>query len=408
MSGPAPDTVAETVATVDGVRPRATDAALLLALALVAMNLRTGFTSVSAVLEELRADLGLSYAATGLLTVLPTLCMGAVALVGAWLARIAGPERGIGAALLLIAAGSALRFDGRWLAALFGGTLLLGLGLATAQVLVPTLAKYRVPHRIPLAMGLFTAAMNLGALLAGVLTAPLARLLDSWALALAAWSLPALLAWWVWRRVVAQTRTDWRGEILRVSLPWRSAPGWRITGLLGLSTAVYVSLLAWLAPLYQAQGWSATRAGTVVGVFTLGQIAGALLAPVLAGHHDDRRPGLTAALLVMIGALLGLSLAPTLAPWLWACAAGVAMGGSFPLLLALPLDYARGPEGAARLTAMAFGIGVILAAPAPYLVGTLRDLSGDYRLPYLALTALVTVNLALIARCGPPKGDERL
>jgi CP family cyanate transporter-like MFS transporter len=66
---------------------------LLLGLVLVALNLRPALTSGSPVLESIRQDLGLSRAAAGLLTTIPTLCMGVFAFAAARVSERIGSHR---------------------------------------------------------------------------------------------------------------------------------------------------------------------------------------------------------------------------------------------------------------------------------------------------------------------------
>src|SRR4051812_49981153 len=63
------------------------------AVILLSLNLRTLFASLPPLLEDVRADLGLSATASGLLTTGPVLCLGVVAPLAPWLARRTAVER---------------------------------------------------------------------------------------------------------------------------------------------------------------------------------------------------------------------------------------------------------------------------------------------------------------------------
>ncbi|QJX02277.1 hypothetical protein HML84_10565 [Alcanivorax sp. IO_7] len=58
---------------------------------------------------------------------------------------------------------------------------------------------------------------------------------------------------------------------------------------------------------------------------------------------------------------------------LWAVIAGVGLGGSFPLALTLPLDYAATPTEAGRLSALVQGLAMLMGALGPLVFGVLRD-----------------------------------
>jgi CP family cyanate transporter-like MFS transporter len=82
---------------------------------------------------------------------------------------------------------------------------------------------------------------------------------------------------------------------------------------------------------------------------------------------------------------------------------GLGIGGLFPLALTLPLDYSADPEEAARLTAMAFFVGYIVAAVGPVEVGALRDATGGYAIPFGALASIGVVMLVVSSRFRPQR-----
>lgn len=111
-------------------------ALLVTAILLLALNLRGPLVAVSAVVDPIRADLGIDAATAGLFTSLPVLCFGlATPLASALLARV-GLARGVLAALAVLLAGIVVRsLDG--LAAAVAGTLLLGFAITAGNVAVP-------------------------------------------------------------------------------------------------------------------------------------------------------------------------------------------------------------------------------------------------------------------------------
>jgi CP family cyanate transporter-like MFS transporter len=81
-------------------------------------------------------------------------------------------------------------------------------------------------------------------------------------------------------------------------------------------------------------------------------------------------------------------MAASWAPWAWVVVLGLGVGGLFPLALTLPLDYSADADEAGRLTAMTFFVGYVVAAVGPVAVGALRDATGGYAVPFVALAAL--------------------
>jgi MFS transporter, CP family, cyanate transporter len=178
--------------------------ALVLALILVALNLRPAIASVPPVLPDIQRDLHLSGTAGGALTALPVVCLGLFAPVAARLAARFGVDRVVAWALVVLGTGTLARAVGG-AAGLFAATFLAGIGLAVGGALLPGIVKaHFAADRAATVTGLYTTGLAGGALLAAALTVPLRNLLGgSWAPALAVWALPAVAALAVWRRVAA-------------------------------------------------------------------------------------------------------------------------------------------------------------------------------------------------------------
>jgi CP family cyanate transporter-like MFS transporter len=364
-------------------------------LFLVASNLRPALTSVSAVLETIGQDLDLSGAALGLLTTIPVLCMSIFALTAAWISERIGAERGVLWAVVLIGVATVGRLAGEQPVALFATTLLVGVGIAVAQAELPAIVKGRFPERAALVTGIYTFGISAGAAVAAGATFPLQQLFGGfWPGALASWSLLALVAAAFWLPFVFGHRATQQSDATTgavTSLPWRSRRAWLVSLFFGSQSCIYYSSLTWLAPLYSSQGLGEGQAATLFTVFMLVGIPASLLIPALADRWEDRRPWLALTIAFDIVGLAGVALIPLAtpwAPWVWAVALGIGVGGLFPLALTLPVDNSADEEEAGQLTAMTFFVGYLLSALGPFAIGGLRDATGGYLLPFVALAAL--------------------
>jgi MFS transporter, CP family, cyanate transporter len=358
---------------------------LLAAVVLVALNLRPAIASVPPLADSIAADYRLSAAATGLLTTLPVLCMGAFAPLGALLGRRFGTERLLAAALLLIATGTAMRaIAGLWL--LYLATVLFGVGIAVAGALLPPLVRERFPDRVGPVTGLYTTGLIGGALLAASLTAPLHTALGvGWPAALGLWALPALLALAGWLAVAGRTAPVPVEAVPGAPAPWRSRRAWAATFFMGGQSLLYYASLAWLAARYTALGFSAAEAGLLLGLFSATQLVSALGLPLLAHHFGDPRPWIAASLATTGGALALIAYLPGAVPWLWASLLGLGMGGQFALALTVLSTLGANPRESAAATGMALFVGYLLAAAGPVVAGALRDATGGYVVPFAAL-----------------------
>ncbi|MET1065293.1 MAG: MFS transporter, partial [Arthrobacter sp.] len=134
------------------VASRRTLAYLGVCLVLIGLNLRTVFSSFSAVLPEVTADAGLPGWAVVVLTTVPVTLLGVFAPLAPVLARRFGAERVLLGAMAVLTAGLLLRpleaGGAGHLPALLAGTAACGAAISLCNVLLPGLVKRDFPHRL--------------------------------------------------------------------------------------------------------------------------------------------------------------------------------------------------------------------------------------------------------------------
>ncbi|HLT12187.1 MAG TPA: MFS transporter [Micromonosporaceae bacterium] len=369
----------------------------LVAILAVAANLRPAITSLPPLVDQIAAAYGLSAAAAGALTTLPVLCMGVFAPAAAPLSRRFGDTTVLAASVGVIGLGAAARAV-ETVPALYGGTVLAGIGIAVAGTLLPAVVRARMPDRIGPVTGQYTAVLIAGGFVGAATIEPLRealRLSPQGALAL--WAIPAIAAFLIW---LAQARTPGRpAPVTSASFPWRSGAAWLGTLFLGMQSLLFYSALAWLAAAYIEDGMSTEGGGVLLGIFMATQVVTALALPALAHRTGgDVRPWIVLAVgLTTIGLFL-VAVAPltgTVAPWIWAGLIGLGMGGTLSLTLVVVTRLAPEPGQAAAYTGMAFFGGYLLAALGPVAAGSLRDLTGEFAPVFGTLAGLGVVTLAI-------------
>lgn len=368
----------------------------LLALLLVALNLRPALSSLGPILESLRSDLHLSYALAGLLTTLPVIGMGLFAPLAMPLSARLGIKQSILGALLVVGLATALRAHANLVSWMLS-SLFVGAGIAVLGPLLNACVKQDFPQRSARISGWITTSLCVGAALAAGSSAALSELLG-WPCALGSWSLLAFIAAWQWQRKTAVTAPQARQT---GSLPWRQPRAWLLMFAFGMNSFVFYGLLAWLAPAYVSYGLSAAAAGRLLGLFALMQILGTLLVSSLPSQQRERRPALIASGACTFVGMLGLWLAPLMAPAAWMTLLGAGTAALFALTLILPLDYSDSPTSAGGWTAMMSLGGYLIAATGPYLCGVLRDMSGSYTLVFAALCVTSAIALLLCTAFKP-------
>lgn len=416
------DLVAESVPS--GRAERAPGAVLtLVALFLVAINLRGAITDVPPLLTSIREDLGLSGAAAGVLTAIPVVSMGVFAPLAHRGAARYGYERTVAASVVVLLLGVLVRLGAASVVLLFLGTLVAGAGIAVLGAALPGVVKTHFAERAGAVTGLYSAAIGVGAAGASALAVPLSEAFGSWRLSLGVVAIPAVLGLLAWYPVIRRTapvkmapaagpRADAKPVAVAPSgapatrpaadaSPWRRPIAWILAVFLVMQTTAYYGVVGWVPAAYQEQGWSAERAGLLLSVFGLTGIVSGLVIPLLADRFTDPRPLFAVTVAGAVAGMGLLAFAPDLAPWPTIALLGLTLGGAFPLMLVMLVRFAPSPAAAGRLSAMTFLIGYPIAAALQIVFGTIHDATGEYTVVFGVLFAMTLVELVVCLGLNP-------
>jgi CP family cyanate transporter-like MFS transporter len=365
---------------------------VVVGIATLAFNLRPAAVSVGPVLDEVRAGFHLSGSETGLLTSLPVLSFAIFGALAPRIARAIGMHRVTLLALLAVTGGLWLR------SRVDSGALFLLLsflslaGMAVANVLLPSLVKLHFPDRVGLLTSVYSTFLALGLTSASVLTVPISehgdgRTLD-WRIGLATWGATAAVAVLPWLGLLrhdlherAQTRHLGLGQVARTRI------GWLMALFFGLQSLQAYVIFGWIAKVYRDAGYDASTAGVLLGVATGVSIPLSFLIPSLTARVADPGVLLTVVMAFYPIGYLGLILAPTAAPWLWAVTIGIGTC-TFPFILTLIGLRARTPAGTAALSGFTQSVGYLVSAVGPFSIGVLHDATGGWTVPLWTLIAL--------------------
>lgn len=397
------------------IRTAAGGSALLVAVLVFALNLRTPITSLPPVMADVAAGLDLDQTLAGLLVGIPALCFSVVAPTASALISRLGPYAAVTVALVGVIAGTLIRSAGTGtvgVVAAFTGTVVLGSAITVGNVVVPVIIARDFPARAALATGLYSSTMNLGSVFATSLTAPFAALLG-WQGAIASWSAVAAVALVVWlvttRRlpdpqfarpaplpepqaddggaVPATTPTPHRSE--QPDETWggvlRRPITWALTVAFAGQSFSYYAVTGWLPELLRdLLDLSVATAGNAAAPFQGLAIAGSVLVPLaLAARVPMRWAAVTMALL-WLALPVGLLLAPQ---WwlLWVSLAGVAQGGNFVVIFTLVAQRCRTVAQTRRTVAAVQAFGYAVAATAPAVIGAVHTVSDGWNAPLLVI-----------------------
>lgn len=372
---------------------------LLVSIGLIALTMRGPFVAVAPVVRQLEGELGLSAWQLGLLTGIPVLCFALASPLASACARRFGAEMAVTLTLLGVLAGVVIRsLDGT--VVVMVGTAVLGIAITVGNIALPLIIRRDfTPGRQGMAMGVYTAALNVGSFVTSVATAPLAAA-TGWRVALASSALFAVVALAFWVAAVGVRRAT-RPEVPVPGEAPHSAPAVRRTTAITVALAFgfggqafsYYGVTAWLPSLLSDEvGLTAAGAGAGASLFQIMAILGALGTPLLARYAGSRAAVATLGVL-WLTVPIGLLLAPGL--WaLWSSLGGAAQGGGITFIFTAILTVARDQVSAGRMSAIVQGTGYGVAAVAPTLLGGIHTAADSWTPPLLLVLVAVVAFVA--------------
>lgn len=382
---------------------------LLVAVCLVAANMRPAITGLGPLLDQIGADTGLSVSALGVLAAVPLVAWALFSPLAHDLSRRFGQPRVLMWSLIVLLAGTLVRSIPGPVVSLWVGTAIIGIGIAIINVLMPAVVKRDFPSRVAAVTAAYTALLaGLGAVSSGVVV-PISHITvggdpAGWRFALlvtGAALLPFAIGGWWWAHRGAEHAH------VRASVPrgrtgiWSDPIAWLVAVYMGLQASMFYMFVTWLAPLSMSIGRSEVVAGIDVMVYQLFSLAGCLLLPlILRGGLERWAPALIPSLAIV--GVAGLMLAPS-ALLLWASLIGLTGGATLAMSLTLMAQRARDHDASAALSGMSQSVGYVIAALGPIAFGSLHSLTGDW----IASLALVLAVLAALTVVGLFAGRNR-
>ncbi|MCD5342407.1 MFS transporter [Arthrobacter sp. AK04] len=373
---------------------------LLACIGLLALNLRGPFIAVAPVVDLMQAELKFTPVLLGLLTSIPVLCFSLAAPLASLAARKFGAEFAVTLTILGVLAGVLVRSAGGPVLVV-AGTVVIGMAITVGNIAVPLIIRRDfAPARQGTAMGIYTAALNIGSFLTSVATAPLASV-AGWRFALGSVAVLAVTAVVIWilavgpRSAFVVSPESTADSSLAPVRGFRWITAGLTAGFAGQAFSYY-GVTAWLPSyLNDELGMSASEAGAASSIFQILAIVGGLGVPFAAKYMS------MASLAVTLGVLwitvpAGLLLAPG-AWWLWSIAGGIAQGGGITVIFIAIIRLARDQASAGRMSAVVQGAGYAIGAAAPPLVGFIHDVSGSWTPALLVILASVLTFFASTA-----------
>lgn len=369
---------------------------LILVIILISLNLRPSITAVGPLVAEIRTDTGLSSSLIGLLTTLPVLAFGIFSILTSLFTRKIGTEGTMTFALFILTGGILMRAIPTHFA-LYSGTLILGIGIALGNVLLPGIVKKQFPKRAGLLTGIYSSMLGVGATIASGISVPLSEGTGlGWRWTLASWGILSALALLAWLPQLKTNMPVIMKKSFRVSIRdlGTSKLAWHIAIFVGLQSLTFYTLTAWLPELLVDRGMNPTHAGWMLSIMHGVGIIGTFMTPYIVSGKPTQKHSVVWIVIFELISLLGLIF---VLPFWWvvifSSILGFCLGGSFGLALLFILLRSRDSDSANELSGMAQSIGYTIAALGPVLFGALFDLTLNWTIPMLFLLAIAILKL---------------
>jgi CP family cyanate transporter-like MFS transporter len=314
--------------------------------------------------------------------------MGLFAPPGPLLAARLGSSAALAACLAVMAGAGVLRALAPGATTILLLTLPIGIVMGLAGPLMAVVVKEQFATRPAFATGVYATGLVLGSTISSAVAVPLADRTGGWRgalLVLAAAGGAVLAAWLLLERGHGRPRGP-REPLRLPRLPLRSPVAWALCAAFAFEGFTFYGTTAWLPDAFVERGWSDAEAGALLGVVLGVGLPFGLLVPWLADRAGSRRLYLTSSAALLALSMAGIAAFPGGA-WVWASLIGAAFGALFPLILTLPLDVADDAREVGAASAMMLGVGYVLAAAAPFILGAARDATGGFEVSLWLLVA---------------------
>lgn len=370
---------------------------ILLGIVLITLNLRGPITAVGPVIELIKKQYSFSSATAGLITTLPLLAFAFFSPLASKFKYTQMMFYGIMSIIL----GEIIRsYTGE--IGLFIGTLIMGAGIAIANVLLPSVIKAKFPKNFGKIMAIYSLVLVISATIGAGTSVPMAISLHlGWENALGLWVIIAICALFLWYPHLKGRRkyqTNKAQAIHSISIH-KTSTAWWITLFMGTQSLIFYSVVAWFPSILTEKGFSLYFASNMTLLYQLCSLPVAFFAPMLLARvRNKNRHIVTAFLCVMYALAFIILYFQNSVPMIFIATILLAfpMGGVFGIALLFISIKASSPQNVARLSGMAQSLGYLIAALGPIFLGFIYDLSNSWK-PPLALFFVLSLILIFFA-----------
>ncbi|RIN79227.1 CynX/NimT family MFS transporter [Staphylococcus simulans] len=356
---------------------------IVLAMVFVASTLRAPLTAVGPVIDQIKDALAINNSVAGILTTIPLLIFGIVSPFVSKVSSRLTMSKTVFLSTILVIIALIVRVSGGFPIFIIG-TVLLGIGIAFGNVVLPSYVKWKFPLQIGLMTGLYSGTMNFTAGLGGGLSYPLSEA-GTYRLSLAFWLVFAIIAIILWvpqmlsgtkqEKAMLAEAAKQEKKLFKIS---RSKLAWMVAFMMGFQSMIFYTVVAWVPSILVDRGVDASTAGYLLMLNQFAQVPMTFIFPILASRMKNQKLLVTiVSAFFIIGFALFFSQSFTLLI-IGMILAGFGMGSGFSLCMTFFSIRARTSDGSIALSGFGQSIGYFIAAIGPFLIGLLHDVTGGW------------------------------
>lgn len=367
---------------------------LLLGVIVVASTLRAPLTAIGPMISEIGNVLNIPNALLGLLTTIPLVMFGVVSPFVARISRRWGMSVTLMLGMWILLIGLFIRIIPN-VKMLLIGTVLIGIGIALGNVILPSFVKWRFPQHMGLMTGVFAATMNMTAGIGGGLSVPLSKINSGgYQYSLGFWvffSVAGILLW------IPQLKYNPKLEIAANKRPiYQSGLAIAIALMMGFQSMNFYSTVTWFPDILMSYGIDRQTAGYYLMLNQFAQLPMTFLMPIIAMKMKDQRPLVYCFTTLFLVGFTALLFDNSVSIIIAMVATGLAGGAAFSLCMLFFSLRARSTQDAIELSGFSQSVGYFIAAIGPMLIGYLFDIYHTH-IPSFILFYTITLCMFIFA-----------
>lgn len=354
---------------------------LTLTVVMMGLMMRSPITTIPLMLHQMAATLHVSLAHLAILTTIPLVMF---LLISNWAAKamaVLGLKRALTYAISMIVLGSGLRCLPAMTTMLIG-TLLIGMGIAFLNVLMPALITAYFPLRAGLYTSLYTVMIMGGVAFFNIITAPVVSQFN-WQIMMAVLMVIPLLTliFWLMARQQAhpvKVKVHPQPGLKKPGQPslklWTNPRAWALLITFGGQSVINYVSVAWMPALMTVHQIPAVTVGWLMALYSLIGMPTSLLLPSLIMRLTAKRLDLA----ILVSTALGLLVAGMLCfqldgkPFYWATVLlimGYVTSFFFIFTMTMFVKKTQTAQETAAISGMSQAGGYLMAALGPIWYG---------------------------------------